>query len=388
MIRILIVDDQNLVQQGIKSLLDRDLDFKVIGTVRDGRQAVQQIAQIHPDIVLLDIEMPGMDGITTTKHINRVSPKTKVIILSSHEEKKYVTQALMAGAKGYILKSSLMNDLKQAIVAVNNGYSQIDSRLLAKVFDPQNVKVKKVRSNPEDATANQNDFNSDNSSKSLSSQDTERIAAEEKRSRYYLEQRVTKKQKSAASSSSNATDTLETTNSTVSKVSRQDGISEPLTVESDTPIQSKKTEAVSSSEVGQLKQDALSKSLSDAVVLEHASPDQNDNQSNGYQKRSSHAYPQIALAPAREKSHRRQNKLGRVSSLFKQKYLAIVSSAKKLSNSLELSSRKLKATDSISQVDRYQAKLLSFLQQGKTRYLLWNIILAVLVLATVIVLGR
>ncbi len=135
MIRILIVDDQNLVQQGIKSLLDRDLDFKVIGTVKDGRNAVQQIAKIHPDIVLLDIEMPGMDGITTTKYINRVSPKTKVIILSSHEEKKYVTQALMAGAKGYLLKNSLMTDLKQAILAVNNGYSQIDSRLLAKVFE-------------------------------------------------------------------------------------------------------------------------------------------------------------------------------------------------------------------------------------------------------------
>ena len=143
MIRILLVDDQNLVQQGIKSLLDRNSEFKVIGTVTDGRIAVKHIDTFRPDIVLLDIEMPGMDGITATKYISRMSPKTKVIILSSHEDKKYVTQALMAGAKGYILKSSLMTDLKQSIIAVNNGYSQIESRLLAKVFDPSNIRSRK-----------------------------------------------------------------------------------------------------------------------------------------------------------------------------------------------------------------------------------------------------
>lgn len=143
MITILLVDDQNLVQQGIKSLLDQDIEVKVIGTVTDGRTAIQQIERLRPDIVLLDIEMPGMDGITTTKYINRLSPKTKVIILSSHEDTKFVTQALVAGAKGYLLKSSLMTDLKHAILAVHNGYSQVESRLLAKVFDPKNIKPKK-----------------------------------------------------------------------------------------------------------------------------------------------------------------------------------------------------------------------------------------------------
>ena len=140
MIHILLVDDQNLVQQGIKSLLDQDMELNVIGTVKDGRTAIDQIALLRPDIVLLDIEMPGMNGITATKYINRLSPKTKVIILSSYEDKKYVMQALMAGARGYILKSSMMRDLKQAILAVNNGYSQIESRLLAKVFNPNSIK--------------------------------------------------------------------------------------------------------------------------------------------------------------------------------------------------------------------------------------------------------
>ena len=140
MIRILLVDDQNLVQQGIKSLLDRDRELKVVGTVKDGRSAIKQIDLLRPDIVLLDIEMPGMNGISVTKYITHFLPQTKVIILSSHEDKKYLVQALMAGAKAYILKSSLMKDLKQAILAVDNGYFQIESRLLAKVLDSSKIK--------------------------------------------------------------------------------------------------------------------------------------------------------------------------------------------------------------------------------------------------------
>lgn len=148
MISILLVDDQNLVQEGIKSLLEQYSDLKVIGTVKDGRSAIKQIDVLRPDIVLLDIEMPGMDGITATKYITHLSPQTKVIILSSHEDKKYLTQALMAGAKAYILKSSLSKDLKQAILAVNDGYTHIESRLLAKIFDPTNIKSRNSQSKP------------------------------------------------------------------------------------------------------------------------------------------------------------------------------------------------------------------------------------------------
>jgi DNA-binding NarL/FixJ family response regulator len=143
MIRILLVDDQNLVQQGIKSLLAQDPELEIVGTLKDGRSAVTMIAELCPDIVLLDIEMPGMDGITATKYITRLAPDTKVIILSSHEDKKYLTQALMAGARAYLLKDSLIADLKQSIIAVNNGYSQIESRLLAKIFDPSNLRQSK-----------------------------------------------------------------------------------------------------------------------------------------------------------------------------------------------------------------------------------------------------
>jgi len=146
MIRILLVDDQNLVQQGIKSLLEQDQNFKVIGTVEDGKSAIKQISLLRPDIVLLDIEMPGMNGITVTKYINHFLPETKVIILSSHEEKKYLVQSLVAGARSYILKSSLMQDLKQAILAVDNGYSLIESRLLARVLNSGTVKLVPIKS--------------------------------------------------------------------------------------------------------------------------------------------------------------------------------------------------------------------------------------------------
>ena len=155
MINVLLVDDQNLVQQGIKSLLDKDPEIKVIGTVKDGRNAVKQVTKLRPDIVLLDIEMPDMDGITATKYITHLAPYTKVIILSSHEENKYVTRALMAGAKSYILKTSLIADLRQSILAVNNGYSQIESRLLSRIFDSSRLKQRQKKSRDcEDSSSN------------------------------------------------------------------------------------------------------------------------------------------------------------------------------------------------------------------------------------------
>ena len=146
MIRILLVDDQNLVQQGIKLLLEQDDKFKVIGMARDGRSAIRQINFLHPDIVLLDIEIPEMNGISVTKYINYFFPQTKVIILSSYENKKYLIQALVAGARSYILKNSLMTDLKDAILAVDRGYSQIESRLLAKVLNSGNLRSSSAKS--------------------------------------------------------------------------------------------------------------------------------------------------------------------------------------------------------------------------------------------------
>jgi HlyD family secretion protein len=130
MIRILIVDDQNIVRQGVQALLEPRTEFQVVGTASDGKSAIELVETLKPDVVLIDIEMPGMSGITATHKICQEFPQTKVLILSSHENQKYVAQALQAGAEGYLLKHTLAEDLEQAIWSVYQGHFQIESRLL------------------------------------------------------------------------------------------------------------------------------------------------------------------------------------------------------------------------------------------------------------------
>ena len=345
MIRILIVDDQNLVQQGIKSLLERDLDFKVIGTVRDGRNAVKQIAQIHPDIVLLDIEMPGMDGITTTKYINRVSPQTKVIILSSHEEKKYVTQALMAGAKGYLLKNSLMNDLKQAILAVNNGYSQIDSRLLAKVFDPQNIKVKKANSSKETRVADKSISNQSDLQQSLPNRDSQTRKFER------------------------PIHPLKSKDSALPLDAQKFPVDESSLVESDTIIQS---EVI----VGQSKQKAFSNGVADSPVLKV------DRDSNQSPYLSSQAAP-VKLGQQSFERH----KMSESNLSVRQKTSSAIDRVERLPDSLQVFVDRFQIDRLKFQLNRYKTKLLSFIQQKQRQKLLWYINLAILGIIIVIILS-
>jgi EmrB/QacA subfamily drug resistance transporter len=137
MIRILLVDDQNIVRQGIQALLESRPKLKVVGTAEDGNSAIEQVENLRPDVVLIDIEMPAMSGIAATDIICQQFPQTKVIVLSSHENQKYVAQALQAGAEGYLLKNILAEDLEQAIWSVYRGRSQIESRLLREVLTGQ-----------------------------------------------------------------------------------------------------------------------------------------------------------------------------------------------------------------------------------------------------------
>ncbi|MEM6614677.1 MAG: response regulator [Cyanobacteria bacterium P01_C01_bin.72] len=134
MIRILLVDDQNIIRQGIQALLEPRPQLQIVGTAEDGDSAIKQVGSLMPDIVLMDIEMPVMNGITATQKICQQFPKTKVVILSSHKDLESVTQALEAGAEGYLLKNTLSEDLEQAIWSVYRGRSQIESKLLKEVF--------------------------------------------------------------------------------------------------------------------------------------------------------------------------------------------------------------------------------------------------------------
>jgi DNA-binding NarL/FixJ family response regulator len=118
--RIVLADDHVLVRQGLKSLLERE-HFQVMAEASDGQDAVRLIEAHKPDIAILDISMPTLNGIDASRGLSRTSPKTKVILLTQHEEEQYIHEALEAGVKGYVLKNQVANDLIQAIRQVCRG---------------------------------------------------------------------------------------------------------------------------------------------------------------------------------------------------------------------------------------------------------------------------
>jgi DNA-binding NarL/FixJ family response regulator len=128
-IRILIADDHAIVRAGIRALLQLYPDFEVVGEAADGHEAILQTRRLQPDIVLMDIGMPGMDGLAATREIVRVAPRTRVLILSQHENREYVMPALRAGASGYVLKRAPDETLIRAILAVHAGETYMDPRL-------------------------------------------------------------------------------------------------------------------------------------------------------------------------------------------------------------------------------------------------------------------
>lgn len=134
MIRILLVDDQNIVWQGLQALFRNRPQLDMVGYATNGEDALQQVAKHRPDIVLIDVEMPQMNGIVATQKICQQFPQTRVIIFSSHEDPIYAIQSLQAGAKGYLLKQTLFEDLEKAIELVHHGYSQIESTILTKAI--------------------------------------------------------------------------------------------------------------------------------------------------------------------------------------------------------------------------------------------------------------
>jgi len=137
MIRVLIVDDQNIIREGIKVLLEQVSEIEIVGIAQDGVSALEQIKNLQPDVVLLDLDMPGIDGLRVTEQLRLKFPNIKVIILSSHEEEKYVRKATALGAKGYLLKSASSQELEWSIKLVHQGYSAIKSELLAQQLENQ-----------------------------------------------------------------------------------------------------------------------------------------------------------------------------------------------------------------------------------------------------------
>ena len=132
MIRTLLVDDQKTFREFLKVSLESTPDIKVVGTASDGETAIEQVEIFQPDLVLMDAEMPDMDGITATRIICKRFPKVKVVIFSMHESDEYVINAIQAGAMGYLSKSTPAKEIKKAIKLVYGGSAQIGAGLLGK----------------------------------------------------------------------------------------------------------------------------------------------------------------------------------------------------------------------------------------------------------------
>jgi DNA-binding NarL/FixJ family response regulator len=120
-IRVLLADDHGIVRKGLRALLESQPGMKVAGEAADGREAVKLTAEIQPDVVIMDIAMPNLNGIEATAQIVKANPKTGVVILSMHSDEAYLVRALNAGARGYMLKDSAEEDLLRAIQAVADG---------------------------------------------------------------------------------------------------------------------------------------------------------------------------------------------------------------------------------------------------------------------------
>jgi len=132
-IRILLADDHTVMRRGLRLLLESQPEFSVVAEAADGREAVQQAENTHPDVAVVDIAMPKMSGIEAAERINTAMPHTAIVILSMHSDEGYVLRALKVGAKGYLLKDSAEGDLIEAIKAVHQGktfFSPEISRML------------------------------------------------------------------------------------------------------------------------------------------------------------------------------------------------------------------------------------------------------------------
>jgi two-component system, NarL family, response regulator NreC len=120
-LRILLADDHGVVRKGLRFLLESEPDLEVVGEAADGRQAVDMAEELRPDVVVMDIAMPWLNGIDATGQIVKQQPAVGVIMLSMHSDEEYLVRTLTAGAKGYLLKDSAETDLVQAVHSVSDG---------------------------------------------------------------------------------------------------------------------------------------------------------------------------------------------------------------------------------------------------------------------------
>lgn len=134
-IKVIIADDHTIVRKGLCALLDGENDIDVIGEAENGREAIKQVEKLMPDVVLLDISMPGLNGLETTRQLKKKFPKIRIIILTMHDNEEYIFETLRAGASGYLVKRSAPNELISAIKAVCRGGSFLSPSISKRVIE-------------------------------------------------------------------------------------------------------------------------------------------------------------------------------------------------------------------------------------------------------------
>jgi len=132
---ILLADDHRLVREGLRKLIEEREDLRVVAEATTGQEAIELCDRLQPDVVLMDISMPGLSGIDATRRICKTNPGTRVLILSMHDNQGYVEEVLRSGASGYVLKDSAASDLLQAIDAVRRGDSFLSPTVTQQVVE-------------------------------------------------------------------------------------------------------------------------------------------------------------------------------------------------------------------------------------------------------------
>lgn len=143
-IRILLADDHAVVRDGVRALLEKQPDMTVVGEASDGRETVELAEEQAPDVVVMDIAMPNMNGIEATRRIVASNPRTNVVILSMHQDESYVLRSLKAGAKGYLLKDSLRSDVIEAVRSVAQGRSFL-AKKVSRMLQEDYIRVMQSR---------------------------------------------------------------------------------------------------------------------------------------------------------------------------------------------------------------------------------------------------
>ena len=147
-IRILVVDDQKMIREGLKALIKTEMDLEVIDTADNGEDAIKKVETLQPDIVLMDMEMPGMDGMSATRAICQKFKNVRVLVLSTYDRQEYVSRSLGAGAMGYLLKGTPAKELTDAIRSVHRGYAQIGPGAYQKLPLDPSIKEPQAPSTP------------------------------------------------------------------------------------------------------------------------------------------------------------------------------------------------------------------------------------------------